>query len=69
MKDWRANPQSFAKERHCAKKRRYSEVAAEDVAARMRKQGETRIQAYQCVYCGNWHVGHAPRKYTGNDRP
>lgn len=51
--------------RMCGTKRTYSAHHAQEVAARMREQGQP-VSAYPCPFHqnepgnGTWHVGHAP---------
>lgn len=58
--------------RMCGQKRPYAAYHAQEVAARMRAQGEKRVSAYPCPFHSEdaapdrgrtWHVGHAPSVY------
>ena len=62
---------SDLRRRMCGQKRGYGAHQAQQVAARMRAEGEKRISAYPCPFhpVGDehtgrtWHVGHAPSMY------
>jgi hypothetical protein len=42
----------------CARKRRYVHLkSTHNVIEKAAKEGHN-IQAYECPYCGYWHVGH-----------
>jgi hypothetical protein len=49
--------------RSCDGKRAYGASAARGVAAAMRERGE-RVDAYPCIFCPSWHVGHQPGMAT-----
>ena len=40
-------------------KRPMTERRAQATKAAMKKQGHKNINAYECPYCGKWHVGHS----------
>lgn len=45
----------------CEKKIRYtSKIKAENMIKAMKKRGQMcyGLQAYECNYCGGWHLGH-----------
>lgn len=35
---------------------------AKDHAKTVKKRNGTRVRPYECIYCGDWHVGHDRRK-------
>ena len=45
----------------CAGKYRYSQRCEAERAARTMATGVTKMNAYECRYCGFWHFGHAKR--------
>ena len=49
----------WLRERSCTRKVRYGRLEfAEEVARRTPKKGRRRASAYECRYCGGFHVGH-----------
>lgn len=51
------------KRRVCTRKVKYTKDQAFKVATAMRAEYDGRvIDAYPCPVCGQWHVGHRPRK-------
>jgi hypothetical protein len=58
---------------HCGHKRRYpsKRIAAEAVVdyATQFPKSEGNIRAYQCTYCGWWHLGHRDKEALAPQAP
>lgn len=45
------------RQRACEGKTKYGPVAARNLAVAARSRGEE-LQAYRCIFCPSWHLGH-----------
>lgn len=46
----------------CERKEKHSKDEAFAIAVKMRRSKGQTLDAYQCPFCGNWHVGRRNRK-------
>lgn len=52
----------------CAGKDALTHSQASTIARRMNKAGKP-TQAYKCIVCGEWHVGHKPPNWSRRRNP
>jgi hypothetical protein len=56
----------MSKKRSCQHKRKYESWAAADHhAGLLERRDKIEMNAYQCEFCGRWHVGHTPKRLIG----
>lgn len=56
---------SQGRKKSCTRKRRYESWAeADEHAAKLERQDNVPMNAYECRFCHWWHVGHTPKSVT-----
>lgn len=53
----------------CLSKKRYpAQQRAQIAVENLERNGEEGVQAYECRFCGHWHVGHR-RRWRSRQKP